>query len=115
MSQLGVSRTAAGPVVTGALFPFCKGRPVQLRSSEDIVAVGTFAAPVYCFAAFVESRFPRKVVLAVQVFNVVRDLRINFEMRHSGIVGFLRGFVFESFSWSSVELSSDGVAFVLGE
>jgi len=52
---------------------------------------------------------------AVGKFMRLDSLRINFEMRHSGIVGFLRGFVFESFSWSSVELSSDGVAFVLGE
>ena len=53
------------------------------------------------------------------ILNVYREkfiLRsINFEVRQSGFVALLGGFVSESFSWSSVELSSDVIAIVLSD
>ena len=46
---------------------------------------------------------------------VIILLSINFEVRQSGFVALLGGSVSESFSWSSVELSSDVIAIVLSD
>ena len=49
------------------------------------------------------------------LIQVIKGLSINFEVRQSGFVALLGGSVSESFSWSSVELSSDVIAIVLSD